>query len=154
MIASAIVRLWREGFVEPINPPVTPWHLVAQQAIALILQNRGLARTELESQLTDIFFDLDANKISQIISTMLSRSILWEDEEIGGLIGLGETGEDEFGRRHFESIVSTFNSPLLLTVLHGQRELGFVDPISILTKDESTPSLSLAVIYLRDRTSY
>ena len=42
MIASAIVRLWREGFVELINPPVTPWHLVAQQGIALILQHRGL----------------------------------------------------------------------------------------------------------------
>ena len=153
MIASAIVRLWREGFVELINPPVTPWHLVAQQGIALILQHRGLERASLESQLTDIFFDLDSNKISQIISTMLSRSILWEDEGIGGLIGLGEAGEDEFGRRHFEAIVSTFNSPLLLTVLHGQRELGFVDPMSIRTNDESAPTLILAGRYWRMVTS-
>jgi ATP-dependent Lhr-like helicase len=153
MIASAIVRLWREGFVEPINPPVTPWHLVAQQAIALILQNRGLARASLEAQLTDIFFDLDANKISQIIGTMLSRSILCEDEGVGGLLGLGETGEDEFGRRHFEAIVSTFSSPLLLTVLHGQRELGFVDPMSIRTRDESAPTLILAGRYWRVVTS-
>jgi ATP-dependent Lhr-like helicase len=153
MIASAIVRLWREDFVEPINPPVTPWHLVAQQAIALILQNRGLERARLESQLTDIFFDLDSNKISQIIGTMLSRSILWEDKGIGGLVGLGETGEHEFGRRHFEAIVSTFNSPLLLTVLHGQRELGFVDPMSIRTSDESAPTLILAGRYWRVVTS-
>ena len=153
MIASAIVRLWREDFVEPINPPVMPWHLVAQQAIALILQNRGLERARLESQLTDIFFDLASNKISQIIGTMLSRSILWEDEGIGGLVGLGETGEDEFGRRHFEAIVSTFNSPLLLTVLHGQRELGFVDPTCIRTGDESAPTLILAGRYWRVVTS-
>lgn len=153
MIASAIVRLWREDFVEAINPPATPWHLVAQQAIALILQNRGLERAELEAQLTDLFFDLDANKISQIISTMLSRSILWQDEGIGGLIGLGETGEDEFGRRHFEAIVSTFNSPLMLTVLHGQRELGFVDPMSIRTNGESAPTLILAGRYWRVVTS-
>jgi hypothetical protein len=125
----------------------------AQQAIALILQNRGLERAELEAQLTDLFFDLDANKISQIIGTMLSRSILWQDEGIGGLIGLGETGEDEFGRRHFEAIVSTFNSPLLLTVQHGQRELGFVDPMSIRTNGESAPTLILAGRYWRVVTS-
>lgn len=153
MIASAIVRLWREDFVEPINPPVTPWHLVAQQAIALILQHRGLARAELEAELTDLFFDLDSNRISQIVSTMLSRSILWKDEGIGGLIGLGETGEEEFGRRHFEAIVSTFNSPLLLTVLHGRRELGFVDPMSVRANDESAPTLILAGRYWRVVTS-
>ncbi len=153
MIASAIVRLWREDFVEPINPPVTPWHLVAQQAIALILQHRGLTRAELQAELTDLFFDLDSNRISRIIGTMLSRSILWEDEAIGGLIGLGTTGEDEFGRRHFEAIVSTFNSPLLLTVLHGRRELGFVDPVSVRANDESAPTLILAGRYWRVVTS-
>jgi len=153
MIASAILRLWREDFVEPINPPVTPWHLVAQQAIALILQHRGLARAELAAELTDLFFDLDSNRISRIIGTMLSRAILWEDEAIGGLIGLGKTGEEEFGRRHFEAIVSTFNSPLLLTVLHGRRELGFVDPMSVRANDESPPTLILAGRYWRVVTS-
>ena len=153
MIASAIVRLWRDGYVEPINPPITPWHLVAQQAIALILQHRGMARGELEALLVDTFYDLDSIKISQIIGTMLSRAILWEDDGIGGLIGLGEVGEDEFGRRHFESIVSTFNSPLLLTVLHGQRELGFIDPMSIRTNDDSAPTLILAGRYWRVVTS-
>jgi ATP-dependent Lhr-like helicase len=52
MIAGAIVRMWREGYVEPIVAPEEPWHLVAQQAMALILQNRGLPKHELESHLT------------------------------------------------------------------------------------------------------
>jgi hypothetical protein len=66
---------------------------------------------------------------------------------------LGEVGEAEFGRRHFESIISTFNSPLLLTVLHGQREMGFIDPLSIQTADGNAPTLILAGRYWRVVTS-
>lgn len=129
LIAGAIVRLWREGFVESITPPGRPWHLVAQQAMAMILQNRGLARWRLEAVLHELFPDLPAAGIHRVIGTMIARGILWQ--EAGGMIGLAEVGELEFGRRHFEAIVSTFNSPLLMTVLFGQREIGFVDPLSL-----------------------
>ncbi len=153
MIAGAIVRMWREGYVEPIVAPEEPWHLVAQQAMALILQNRGLPKHELESLLDEMFRELDTAKIAEIINTMIERSIFWQDEGPGGLIGLGEVGEAEFGRRHFESIISTFNSPLLLTVLHGQREMGFIDPLSIQTADGNAPTLILAGRYWRVVTS-
>lgn len=153
MIACAIVRMWRSGYVEPIVPPEDPWHLIAQQAIALILQNRGLSRPELESLLDDMFRELDATKISRVIDSMLDRAVLWQDEGHGGLIGLGKVGEEEFGRRHFESVISTFNSPLLLTVLYGQREMGFIDPMTVQAEDGKAPTLILGGRYWRLVTS-
>lgn len=153
MIAGAIVRMWREGYVESIVAPKEPWHLVAQQAMALVLQHKGLPRHELESSLYVMFRELDSIKISEIIDTMIERSVLWQDEGQGGLIGMGEVGEVEFGRRHFESIISTFNSTLLLTVLYGQREMGFIDPLNIQPVDGQAPTLTLGGRYWRVVTS-
>jgi ATP-dependent Lhr-like helicase len=147
LIGGAIVRLWREGFVESIEPPGNPWHLVAHQAMAMVLQNRGVARTELEETLGEMFGGLDPSGVARVIDTMIERSILWAEES--GLLGLGTVGEEEFGRRHFESIVSTFNSPLLLTVMFGQREIGFVDPMTIGNDPARPANLILAGRYWR-----
>lgn len=147
LIGSAIVRMWREGYVEPIVPPEKPWHLVAQQAMALILQNHGMGRPDLEATLQEVFRELEPLVISRVLETMIERAILWEEKD--GLVGLGEIGEKEFGRRHFESIVSTFNSPMLLRVLYGQREIGFVDPMTIQAENENVATLILGGHYWR-----
>lgn len=39
--ASALVNLWREGFVEPLAPPPMPIHIIAQQLMTVILQQGG-----------------------------------------------------------------------------------------------------------------
>ncbi len=153
MMACAIVRMWKEGYVEPIAPPENPWHLVAQQAMALILQNRGLPREALEASVQDLFWEMEASEVSRIIGWMLTHAILWQDPGPGGLVGLGSVGEDEFGRRHFESIISTFDSPLLLKVLYGQRELGLVDPMSVQPRDGKAPTLILGGRYWQLVTS-
>ena len=147
LIGSAIVRLWREGFVESIEPPGNPWHLVAHQAMAMVLQHRGVDRVELEQTLGEMFGGLDPSGVARVIDTMIERSILWAEDS--GLIGLGTVGEEEFGRRHFESIVSTFNSPLLLTVMFGQREIGFVDPMTIGNDPDRPANLILSGRYWR-----
>lgn len=136
MIAGAIVRLWRDGFVESIAPPAEPWHLVGQQAMALVLQHGGIARPWLLGELAAMFAELDAPTIGRVIAAMVEKEILWDD---AGVVGLGRQGESEFGRRHFEAIVSTFNSPVLLTVLHGQREIGFVDPMTMHSRGNGAP---------------
>jgi ATP-dependent helicase Lhr and Lhr-like helicase len=146
LIGGAIVRMWREGYVEPITPPATPWHLVAQQAIALNLQHLGLPRAQLAATLRDLFGELDPEGIDRVIQSMIGNGVLWEDN---GLVALGQVGEEEFGRRHFESIVSTFNSPLVLTVLYGQREIGFVDPMTLQAGNEKSPVLILGGRYWR-----
>lgn len=40
--AIAIVEQWREGYVDPIRPPVLPLHLLAHQIMALALQEKGI----------------------------------------------------------------------------------------------------------------
>ena len=117
--------------------------------MALILQNRGLPRQELVSTLADLFDVFGIDEVNTVISTMLDRGILWEDADTGGLISLGQVGEEEYGRRHFESIVSTFNSPLLLTVMYGQREVGFVDPMTLQNEADKVPLLILGGRYWR-----
>ena len=44
--AAALVRLWNQGFVEPVNAPPKPYHILAQQLMALCLQERGIGRSE------------------------------------------------------------------------------------------------------------
>lgn len=42
--AAAVVRLWGEGFVEPVEPPALPFHIYSQQILALVYQLAGLPR--------------------------------------------------------------------------------------------------------------
>src|SRR5206468_2951695 len=44
--AAALLGLWQEGFVEPVQPPAKPYHIAAQQLMALILQERGIGQSE------------------------------------------------------------------------------------------------------------
>ena len=42
--AAATLALWREGFVEPVAAPPKPFHILAQQLMALVLQERGIGQ--------------------------------------------------------------------------------------------------------------
>ena len=44
--AAGLVELWRSGYVEPAAPPPEPLHILAQQLLALALQERGIGRAE------------------------------------------------------------------------------------------------------------
>jgi Lhr-like helicase len=45
----AIVLLWREGIIEPLTPPACPAHIYAQQVMALVLQESGITRPEIDA---------------------------------------------------------------------------------------------------------
>jgi ATP-dependent Lhr-like helicase len=38
------MHLWQQGCVEPLVPPPLPYHLLAQQLMALALQEGGIGR--------------------------------------------------------------------------------------------------------------
>ena len=127
LLACALVGLWREGFVEPMQPPPEPWHLVAQQAMALVLQEAG--RLELgacRARLAGAFPELAQSGIQGLLGFMLESDILAEKD---GLLGFGQRGERLYGRRHFLDLLSSFASPIQVQVRHGATELGAVDPI-------------------------
>jgi ATP-dependent Lhr-like helicase len=46
-------------------------------------------------------------------------------------LGIGTTGEVEFGRRYFRELVAAFTTPFLLVVRYGDNDLGNIDPLSL-----------------------
>jgi len=136
--SAALIDLWREGYVEPIEPPPLPFHVLAQQIIALILQERGIGRTAWRDWIGRMpgFANLPAEDVEAVIATMLERTVLWED---AGILSMGEAGEREYGWRNYMEVMSVFLTPPLFQVRHGRRELGLVDRSSFLPASKGGP---------------
>lgn len=137
----AIVALWQQGVVEDVRPPVLPAHIFAQQLMGLVLQLGGITRPDIEGWLGSVADTVPAATRRAILAHMLQAEILAED---AGVIGFGEVGEREFGRRHFGDLVVSFSSPYVLLVQHGATELGSVHPVSLARRPgDAAPVLSL-----------
>jgi ATP-dependent Lhr-like helicase len=134
LTALAVATLWSDGVVDPVTPPARPAHIYAQQVMALALQLGGVARPDIDTWLGPVSSEVPEDDRIAVVRHMLQAGVLAED---GGVLGLGERGEREFGRRHFGDLVVAFSSPLMLTVHHGAEELGTVHPVS-LARDRRT----------------
>jgi ATP-dependent helicase Lhr and Lhr-like helicase len=133
-VGLAIGQLWREGFIEQVQPPASPFHIFAQQVMALALQEGGIARGDWTWWIGDLLTGANAQIVDSIISHMLANEILVED---AGVVSLGVGGESRFGRRHFGELVAAFTTPLLLTVQYSGNELGTVGPSSLTPQQTS-----------------
>jgi ATP-dependent Lhr-like helicase len=133
MQAAALIDLWTEGYIEPIEPPAEPYHILAQQFMALALQEQGIGlRTWFDwMKRVPAFEQMPTRSIEGIVEWMLQREIIWEEQ---GIAGIGRRGEETYGRRHFMELLSVFTSPPLFHVLHGREEVGFVDELTFLGK--------------------
>ncbi|QDU41267.1 ATP-dependent RNA helicase RhlE [Maioricimonas rarisocia] len=140
--AAALIDLWSDGYVEPIVPPPRPLHILSQQLMALALQEGGIGRQDWFEHVAAVagFASIPLEQRRQLLDGMLEREILWDDE---GLLWLGRTGEETFGRRSFLELFSVFVSAPLFAVLHGRREVGYVDEMSFLGKQEGPRVLLL-----------
>lgn len=123
---AALLRLWEEGYIEPIVPPAMPYHLFAQQVMALALQTRGLARGAWDQWLALVpaFVEMAEVDRRAIVEGMITKGLLAETD---GLLWFGKKGEREFGRKNFLELLSVFTTPPSLTVLHGRTEIGTLD---------------------------
>jgi ATP-dependent helicase Lhr and Lhr-like helicase len=140
--AAGLIELWSGGYLEPIVPPPEPYHILAQQVMALCLQERGVGRRDWQGWLRGVpaFVAMPVGRIRETLDWMLAEGILSEDE---GLLWLGRKGEEEFGRKNFLELFSVFTSPPLFAVRHGRQELGFVDQSTFLGKREGPRVLLL-----------
>ncbi|MHB8973732.1 MAG: DEAD/DEAH box helicase [Pirellulaceae bacterium] len=140
--AAGLIDLWNEGYVEPIQPPPEPYHVLAQQLMALVLQESGIGRyTWLEwVARVPAFAEMPPERIHEVIAWMLTQGMLWEEQ---GILGIGQQGEATYGRRHFLELLSVFLSPPLFAVRHGRQELGFVDELTFLGKQDGARVLLL-----------
>ena len=140
--AAGLIRLWGEGYVEPVTPPKRPLHVLAQQLLALILQEGGVAPDSWRDWLAGVagLRDLEAIDVDAVVEHMRATQILHEAD---GLLSFGVEGERIFGRRNFLELLSVFTSPPLFKVLHGRTELGQVHATTFLLPTKGERALVL-----------
>ncbi len=138
--AAALLLLWGEGFVEPVQPPPQPRHVLAQQLLALALQNGRVGQRTWAEPLAALSM-ATAEETSDIAAWMLRRGHLDEDS---GMLFVGPEAERVYGYRHFMEVLSVFTSSPQFTIVHGRREIGQVDPYVLIRKVEGPRVLALA----------
>ena len=143
--AAALVRLHREGFVEPVRPSRRATHILAHQIMSLAVQTGGLGRRDWWAWIEGAapFLDLSAAERDAVVAHMLEKEILTEDE---GRLWLGVKGERQYGRANFRALYAVFESPRLITVRHANHEIGTVDATFLMTleEDDSLGAFTLA----------
>ncbi|MFM9959989.1 MAG: DEAD/DEAH box helicase [Planctomycetaceae bacterium] len=140
--AAGLIDLWSEGYIEPIVPPPLPYHILAQQLMALALQESGIGKADWFGWVQGVqgFAQIPKANREQLVEWMVGKEILWDD---AGILWLGREGEATFGRRNFMELFSVFMSPPLFSVLHGRQELGYVDETTFLGKQDGPRVLLL-----------
>ena len=139
--AAGLIELWKSGFVEPIVPPPEPYHVLAQQVMALCLQQSGIGESQINDWLKGFIDYASLDRLEEVIQSMLGRDILWKD---AGILAFGQEGEANYGRRNFLELFSVFMSPPQFTVLHGRQEIGYVDQLTFQGKTDGPRILLLS----------
>jgi ATP-dependent Lhr-like helicase len=136
-------RLWSDGYVEPVRPPTMPFHLFAQQLMALTLQQGGIGIESWRNWIGNMpgFALLDKTDVHAVVQHMLASDILSMSD---GMLWFGAKGESRFGRRNFMELLSSFTSEPLFMVRYGQQHLGSVDRASFTLRHDKPLVLLLA----------
>lgn len=141
--AAALLRLWQDGFVEPVHPPPKPYHILAQQLMALILQERGIGQSEWFHWVETVpgFKEMEPATVTALVRAMVDAKIAWSDN---GILSFAPEGEAHFGRRNFMDLLSVFTSAPLFRVVAGQKELGSVHESTFYKREDGPVILVLA----------
>jgi ATP-dependent helicase Lhr and Lhr-like helicase len=132
--AAGLLHLWGAGFVEPVVPPPSPRHLVAQQVLAFVLQEGRVGNREVLSAWGDLPLLDDSSPA--VLHHLVTRGML-ESED--GMLFIGPTAERLFGRRYFRELTSSFTADPEFTVLHGRAEIGAVHPLAVMAPRADEP---------------
>jgi ATP-dependent Lhr-like helicase len=135
--AAALLLLWGRSWVEPVAPPPEPRHIVAQQILALCLQEHRIG-DQLWPQWWNGLPPFDTTA-EVLVRYLCEQGYLDRD---GGMLFIGPEAELRFGRRHFMGMTSAFTTPPEFTVLTGRTELGRIDP-ALLTEASPGPRVLL-----------
>ena len=135
--AAGLAHLWGQGYVEPVVAPPEPRHIVAQQLLALCLQEHRIgSRLWVEGWNGLAPFDASAEPI---LAYLVDQGFIDRD---GELLFIGPAAEQRFGHRHFMGMTAVFTAPPQFTVLAGRQEIGRTDPM-LLTEKTDGPRLLL-----------
>lgn len=136
--ALGLLLRWSQGWVEPVVPPPSPRHIVAQQFLALALQENTVGRAtwpEWWHGLTPMAADGP-----KIFEYLIDGGYLETD---GGLAFIGPEAERRFGRRHFSDLMAVFTAAPEFVVLNGRDEIGSVGDDVLLADTAGAPRVLL-----------
>lgn len=138
--AAGLLLLWSEGFVEPVTPPPTPRHILAQQLLGLTLQHRQIGAHGWLDELGDL--PLGGRSDAEAVqSWMLQSGHLDQD---GGMLFVGPEAERRFGSMHFRDLMAVFTADPEIQVFFGREQVGSVDPMLLMRKVTGPRLLTLA----------
>jgi ATP-dependent Lhr-like helicase len=142
--AAALLQLYREGWVEPVKPSTAAYHILAQQLMALCVQNAGTSSVDWFRWLegATVYENVTEQERAELLDYMVEQEILSHD---GGKLWLGPKGEKEYGRASFRELYAVFESPRMITVKSGTQEVGTVDAnfLSAIDNPEERGSFTL-----------
>ena len=131
--AAALLLLWSRGWVEPVVAPPEPRHIVAQQVLALCLQEHRVGDRLWQEWWGGLGpFGPSAEPI---VRHLLDEGYLDRD---GGMLFIGPEAERRFGYRHFMDLTAVFTAPPEFAVLSGRSEIGTTNP-ALLTEEVPGP---------------
>ncbi|WP_199044215.1 DEAD/DEAH box helicase [Glycomyces salinus] len=145
MDAAGLLRLWGRHWVEPIEPPPGPNHIVAQQVLALCLQEKRIGNRLWPESWNGL--EPFGAAAKPIVDYLVAEGFLETD---GGMLFVGPNAEKRFGTKHFADLTAVFCAPPEFTVMHGREEVGQVDPSILIPEEGRGPSN----ILLAGRTWY
>lgn len=142
--AAALLQLHREGWVEPVQASTAAYHILAQQLMALCVQNAGTSSVDWFKWLqgATVYQNISEEDRNELLAFMLQEEILSKE---GGKLWLGPKGEKEYGRANFKELYAVFQSPQLIMVKCGTEEIGTVDAnfLSAIDNPEERGSFTL-----------
>ncbi|RXS69674.1 DEAD/DEAH box helicase [Streptomyces sioyaensis] len=131
--AAALLLLWSRGWVEPVVAPPEPRHIVAQQVLALCLQEHRVGDRLWQEWWGGLGpFGPSAEPI---VRHLIDEGFLERD---GGILFIGPEAERRFGYRHFIDLTAVFTAAPEFTVLAGRSEIGTTNP-ALLTEEVVGP---------------
>ncbi|MEU1622022.1 DEAD/DEAH box helicase [Streptomyces sp. NPDC005722] len=137
--AAALLLQWSRGWVEPVVAPPEPRHLVAQQLLALCLQEHRVGENLWQEWWSGVGpFGPGA---APVVSHLVEQGYLDQD---GELLFIGPEAERRYGYRHFMNLTAVFTAPPEFTVFNGRTEIGRTDPDLLTEHLEGPRKLLLA----------
>ncbi|WP_328764022.1 DEAD/DEAH box helicase [Streptomyces sp. NBC_00272] len=131
--AAALLLLWSRGWVETVTAPPEPRHIVAQQVLALCLQEHRVGDRLWQEWWGGL--GPFGPAAEPIVRHLIDEGYLDRD---GGMLFIGPEAERRFGYRHFMDLTAVFTAAPEFTVLAGRTEIGSTNP-ALLTEEIASP---------------
>lgn len=131
--AAALLLLWSRGWVEPVIAPPEPRHIVAQQVLALCLQEHRVGDRLWQEWWGGL--GPFGSSAEPIVRHLIDEGFLDRD---GEMLFIGPEAERRFGYRHFMDLTAVFTAAPEFTVLSGRSEIGTTNP-ALLTEEVPGP---------------